>query len=131
MQPVDSGKIEITLASDPRLLAGISGAVNNVAESAGMDELARANLVAAIEDACHAAFNQLAEDESSVKMILGAAGGHVEVVLLLQGSAAKGDRPEKVQRALNGRIDKISREVRGDTVRISLVKNISTQTAKR
>ncbi len=60
MQPTDNGKIEITLSSDPRLLAGVSGAVNNVAESAGMDESARANLVAAIEDACHAAFDQLA-----------------------------------------------------------------------
>src|SRR5579864_4764606 len=131
MQPTDSGRIEITLSSDPRLLAGISGAVNHVAEVAGMDESARANLVAAIEDACQAAFNQLAENESSIKMILGATGGQVEAVLLLQGSAAKGDRLEKVQRALNGRIDKVTREVRGDTVRISLVKNISTQTAKR
>ena len=113
------------------MLAGISGAVNHVAEVAGMDESARANLVAAIEDACQAAFNQLAENESSIKMILGATGGQVEAVLLLQGSAAKGDRLEKVQRALNGRIDKVTREVRGDTVRISLVKNISTQTAKR
>jgi hypothetical protein len=131
MQPTDSGKVEITLSSDPRLLAGVSGAVNNVAETAGMDESARANLVAAIEDACHAAFDQLAENESSIKMMLGASAEHVEVELILQGSAAKGDRPEKVQRALNGRIDKITREVRGDTVRISLVKNISTQTAKR
>lgn len=131
MQPTDNGIVEITLASDPRLLAGISGAVNHVAEVAGMEESARANLVAAIEDACQAAFNQLPENDSSIKMILATTGGHVEVVLMLQGSAAKGDRPEKVQRALNGRIDKISREVRGDTVRISLAKNISTQTAKR
>jgi hypothetical protein len=131
MQPTDNPKIEMTLSSDPRLLAGMSGAVNHVAEVAGMDESARANLVAAIEDACHAAFDQLPENEASIKMILGSAGGHVEVGLLLQGSAAKGDRPEKVQRALNGRIDKITREVRGDTVRIVLIKNISTQTAKR
>jgi hypothetical protein len=131
MQPTETGRVELTLSSDPRLLAGISGAVNHVAEAAGMDESARANLVAGIEDACQAAFNQLPENESSIKMILGSAGGHVEVVLMLQGSAARGDRPEKVQRALNGRIDKITREVRGDTVRISLVKNISTHTAKR
>jgi hypothetical protein len=64
-------------------------------------------------------------------MVLGNAGGHIEAVLMLQGGAAKGDRPEKIQRALNGRIDKISREVRGDTVRIVLAKNISTHSAKR
>jgi hypothetical protein len=131
MQPTDNGKVEMTLSSDPRLLAGISGAVNHVAEVAGMDESARANLVAAIEDACHVAFDQLVEDNASIKMTLGCASGNVEAVLMLQGSAAQGDRPEKIQRALNGRIDKINREVRGDTVRIVLVKNISTHTAKR
>ncbi len=131
MQPTENGKIELTLSSDPRLLAGVSGAVNHVAEVAGMDESARANLVAAIEDACNLAFDRLNESEASVKMTLGCASGNVEAVLTLQGSAAQGDRPEKIQRALNGRIDKINREVRGDTVRIILTKNISTHTAKR
>jgi len=131
MQPTDNGKIELTLSSDPRLLAGVSGAVNHVAEVAGMDESARANLVAVIEDACHVAFDQLPEEEASIKMILGTVGGHIEATLMLQGSAAKGERPEKIQRALNGRIDKINREVCGDTVRILLVKNISTHSAKR
>ena len=121
----------MTLSSDPRLLAGVSGAVNHVAEVAGMDESARANLVAAIEDACNVAFDHLAEDEASVKLALGSGTGNVEAALTLQGAAAQGDRPEKIQRALNGRIDKINREVRGDTVRILLVKNISTHTAKR
>jgi hypothetical protein len=131
MQPTDNGKIEMTLSSDPRLLAGVSGAVNHVAEVAGMDESARANLVAAIEDACNVAFDRLSENSASIKMSLGCTGGSVEVALTLDGSAAKSDRPEKIQRALNGRIDKINREVHGDSVRILLVKNISTQTAKR
>jgi hypothetical protein len=131
VQPTESHKIDLTLSSDPRLLAGVSGAVNHVAEVAGMDESARANLVVAIEDACNVAFDHLAEDDASIKMTLGCASGNVEAVLTLQGSAAQGDRPEKIQRALNGRIDKINREVRGDTVRILLVKNISTHTAKR
>jgi len=131
VQPTETGRVEIKLASDPRLLAGISGAVNHVAEVAGMDEASRANLVAAIEDACHVAFEKLAADDGSIQMILGSAGGHVEAVLLLKGSAAKGDRPEKIQRALNGRIDKINREDRRDAVRILLVKNISTHAAKR
>jgi hypothetical protein len=131
LQPTENSKIEMSLSSDPRLLAGVSGAVNHVAEVAGMDESARANLVAAIEDACNVAFDHLAEDEASIKMMLGCASGSVEVALTLQGSAAKGDRPEKIQRALNGRVDKINREVRGDSVRIVLTKNISTQTAKR
>ena len=121
----------MTLSSDPRLLAGVSGAVNHVAEVAGMDESARANLVAAMEDACNVAFDRLNESEASIKMTLGSTSGNVEVVLELQGSAAQGDRPEKIQRALNGRIDKINREVRGDTVRIAITKNISTHTAKR
>ena len=131
MQPTETTKVEITLSSDPRLLAGVSGDVNHVAEVAGMDESSRANLVAAIEDACHAAFDQLSEDQAAIQLMLGSAGGQVEAVLTLKGSAAKGSRPEQIQRALNGRIDKINREVRGDSVRIVLVKNISTQTAKR
>lgn len=131
MQPTENGKIEMTLSNDPRLLAGVSGAVNHVAEVAGMDESARANLVAAIEDACHSAFEGLNENEASIKMDLACTGGSVEVALTLEGTAAKSDRPEKIQRALNGRIDKINREVHGDSVRILLVKNISTQTAKR
>jgi hypothetical protein len=131
MQPTDNGKIELTLSSDPRLLAGVSGAVNYVAEVAGMDESARANLVAAIEDACHVAFDKLPENDACIKMTLACPGGFVEVALTLEGNAAKSDRPEKIQRALTGRIDKINREVHGDSVRILLVKNISTQTAKR
>jgi hypothetical protein len=130
MQPTDNGKIEMTLSSDPRLLAGVSGAVNHVAEVAGMDESARANLVAAIEDACNVAFDRVTENEASIKMTLGSTNGSVEVELTLEGSAAKSDRPEKIQRALDGRIDKINREVHADSVRILLVKNISTQTAK-
>jgi hypothetical protein len=131
VQPTDGGKIEMTLSSDARLLAGVSGAVNHVAEAAGMDEAARANLVAAIEDACHVAFDQLKENEASIKMTLGCSGGHIEAVLTLQGSAAQVARTEKIQRALNGRIDKISCEARGDTSRLVLVKNISTPSAKR
>jgi hypothetical protein len=117
VQPTETGKVEITLSSDPRLLAGVSGAVNHVAEAAGMDESSRANLVAAIEDACHAAFDQLPEDKSTIQLMLGSAGSHIDAVLMLKGSAAKSDRPEKIQRALTGRI--------------VLVKNISTHTAKR
>lgn len=113
------------------MLAGISGAVNHVAEAAGMDEASRANLVAAIEDACHVAFEKLPAGDGLVQMELGSSNGHLDAVLLLKGTAAKDDRPEKIQRALNGRIDKINREARGDTVRISLVKNISTHAAKR
>jgi hypothetical protein len=132
MQPTENGmRVEMTLSSDPRLLAGVSGAVNHVAEAAGMDESSRANLVAAIEDACHVAFDHLSEDDAPIRMSLGCTGGSVEVALTLRGSAAKGDRPDKIQRALNGRIDKINREVRGDSVRIFLTKNISTHTAKR
>jgi hypothetical protein len=121
----------MTLSSDPRLLAGVSAAVNNVAENAGMDESSRANLVAAIEDACNVAFDGLPEDDVPIQLTLGCTNGCVEAVLILRGSAAKSDRPEKIQRALNGRIDRINREVNGDTIRIALTKNISTHTAKR
>ena len=131
MQKIETGKVELTLSRDPRLLAGVAGAVNHFAETAGMDESARANLVAAIEDACNEAFVQLPKANASIEMSLESPPGAVETVLIFHGAAAQSERVEKIQRAVGGRLDRVARESESGTIRLTLIKNAAAPRRKR
>lgn len=131
MEKIETGKVELTLSRDPRLMAGVSGAVNHFAETAGMDESVRAVLVAAIEDACNEAFQQFPKSDASVEMSLESPPGRVETVLIIHGAAAQSERAEKIQRALRDRIDRVARESNSGTIRLILVKNAGVPRAKK
>lgn len=131
MQKTETGRVELTLSRDPRLLAGVAGAVNHFAETAGMDESARASLVAAIEDACNEAFLQLPQSNASIAMSLESPPGCVEAVLIFRGAAAKAERAEKIQRALRDRLDRVTRESESGAIRLILIKNTVTHRKKR
>ena len=131
MQKIETGKVELTLSRDPRLLAGVAGAVNHFADTAGMDESTRANFVAAIEDACNEALLQLPNANASIAMSLESTAGSVEAVLIFRGAAAKAERAEKIQDILRDRLDRVSRESESGTIRLILVKNAAAPRSKR
>ncbi len=96
-----------------------------------MDEPGRAALVAAIEDACQEAFHLLPHGEGRIEMSLAAVDGRIEAILTFSGVTGQNDRAEKIQRALSGRIDRVTQDSRGDTIRLTLVKNLRAHGPKR
>lgn len=96
-----------------------------------MNESARANLVAAIEDACQEAFQQFPNANASIEMSLESPPGRVEAVLIFRGAAAQSDRADKIQLALKGRLDKVAKEANTGTTRLILVKNAAAPQRKK
>lgn len=130
MQPTEIGKVELKFSGDSRILAGVSGAVNHLAEVAGMDEAGRATLVAAIEDACQEAFHLLSNGEALIEMSLATVNGRIEAVMTFHGVKGEAGGAEKIQRTLSGRIDRVTQDARGGTIRLTLVKNLGAHGAK-
>jgi hypothetical protein len=130
VQPTEIGKVELKFSGDSRILAGVSGAVNHLAEVAGMDEPERATLVAAIEDACQEAFHLVPNGEPLIEMSLATVNGRIEAVMTLHGMNGESGGAEKIQRTLAGRIDRVMQDARGDTIRLTLVKNLGAHGSK-
>jgi uncharacterized protein (DUF2147 family) len=106
-------------------------AVNHFAEAAGLDEGARANLVAAFDDAFHEVFGNPAKNSNPVQMSIAAPGGKIEAVLLFRGDHAKAEKGEKIRSLLAGKLDSVSLESSGDTICLKLVKKLSPPRKKR
>ena len=124
----DTGRVELIFTSDPRLLAGVSGAVNHVAEAAGFSETARAELVAAVEDACQEALKEVANAKENVRLTVEPSVDGVEAVLEFKpaGSAAQNSAAVPPQSRL--KLDSVRRETKGDRARIILSKKNSHDT---
>jgi hypothetical protein len=125
LEPSETGKLELTVTGDPRLLAAVSAAVNHFAEAAGLDEGTRANLVAAFEDAFHEVFGNPGRNSNPVQMSIAAPKGKIEAMLLFRGDNAKPEKGEKIRALLAGKLDSVALESSGDTIRLKLVKNLS------
>lgn len=119
----ESGRIELTVTGDKRLVAGVAGAVNHVAEAAGLKESARAELVAAVEDACRAALDEMTNNGNRVQVILDNPPGKIEIVLEYKPthSAAENTRGDLAMRA---RVDSVVREATKNGTRVTLQKKV-------
>ena len=102
-----------------------------MAESCGLDEARRAELVAALEDALQAAFQGESGDDSSVELVLTAGPGRIESVLTFRGGAHRDSRAENIQKVLHGRLDSVKVDVQGETTRLTLVKSPPARGKKR
>jgi hypothetical protein len=109
----------------------VSAAVNHFAEAAGLDEGARAEFVAAFEDAFHELFCNASRNSKPVQMSIAAPKGKVEAVLLFHGESAQAKKGEKIQALLAGKLDSVALESSGDTIRLKMVKNYSPSRKKR
>ena len=119
----ESGRIELTVSGDKRLVAGVAGAVNHVAEAAGLKESARVELVAAVEDACRAALDEVTNNGNRVQVILDNPPGKIEIVLEYKPthSAAENTRGDLAMRA---RVDSLVRESTKNGTRVTLQKKV-------
>ena len=131
MGQTESGRVDLKFTKDSRILAGVSGAVSHMADVAGMEESRRAELVAALEDALHAAFDGKFHDDSPVDMTIAPPAGHLEVVFTFHGDSADGKRAKEIQSVLRDRLDKVTLDVAAGKSRITLVKEASARTKKR
>jgi hypothetical protein len=120
----ETGRVEICFTSDSRLLAGVAGAVNHVAEAAGLDENARAELVAAVEDACQEALAQVSKDNKSVALSVEALPDAVEAVLEFQSPAGSSTVPPSAGNKSRHKLDSVRRENRDGNARIILSKKL-------
>ena len=117
----ETGRIELTLTGDSRILAGVSGAVSHVAEAAGLKESARAELIAAVEDACKAALSEVSNNGNGVKMTVDQPLGKIEVVLEYKPVTAMSP-DSRVDLAIRAKMDGVMREATKNGTRLTLVK---------
>jgi hypothetical protein len=120
------GRVQLSVTADSRLLAGIAGAVNHVAEAAGLAESARADLIAAVEDICEQAIQGAAPDQRHIEISLEPRADKVEVVLEFSNAAASKDpRVQGGEEAARLHVDSVSREKSGKQTRVTLTKKIA------
>jgi len=119
----ESGRIELIVSGDKRLVAGVTGAVNHVAGAAGLKESARAELIAAVEDACRAALDEVSNNGHHVHLSLDNPPGKIEIVLEYEAThaAAENSRGDLAMRA---RVDSVVRESTKNGTRITLQKKV-------
>ena len=81
----DPGRVVLRLSNDLRLIAGVAAAVGHIAERAGCDARAQAELVAAAEEACRDTLPLLTDAEAPLEVIIEDFPDRVEVTLEHQG----------------------------------------------
>lgn len=117
------GRVQLCVTDDPRLLAGIAGAVNHVAEAAGLGESARADLIAAVEDICEEAMQGAVPGQRRIQMTLAPLDGRIEIVIEFPSpAAAQNPRAQGREEAARLLVDSVSRENSGKQVRVTLTK---------
>ncbi len=78
--------IQLSMVSDERFLAAVSSAVAWIAGQAGLESAAQADLVAAVEEACHDTFPLLSKDAPLLDVIVERLADRVEVSLEHHGA---------------------------------------------
>jgi hypothetical protein len=131
LERTETGRLELTISSDPRLLAGVSAALYHFAEVAGLDEPAKAELVAAFEDAFHEIFGGVSQNSKPIEMSIAAPAGKIETILLFPGDSLHAEKGEKVRKLLTGKLDSVRLETSGDSSRLHLVKNLASPRKKK
>ncbi len=130
----DVGRIELKLSSDPRLVAGVGGAIGHVAERVGCDPGAQANLVAAAEEACRDTFPLLGSAGAQLGVTIEDFPDRVEVTLEYRGppgpapessAALEADAPAgRSGHKLLAHVDRLRCGTQGGVSHMTLVKYI-------
>ena len=132
----DPGRVVLKLSNDPRLMAGVSGAVEHMAERAGCDARACADLIVAAEEACRETFPLLPAADAQLAVTIEDFPDRVEVTFEYQGQtrpaagldtfAVPGAEEEGglSGRKLLARVDRVQFDTQDATSRLTLVKYI-------
>jgi hypothetical protein len=119
----EAKSIRLHIDADPRLAAAVGGAARYLADEAGMENDAVAQLQAAVIAACRELFSSLKEDHPSLNVTLTRLRDRIEVSLSHEGTspqAAGWDGNE-----VPAGIDRIQHETQGNLVVTRLTKYIN------
>jgi hypothetical protein len=128
--------IRLQIDADPRLAAGVGGAVRYLADAAGMENDATAQLQGAVVAACKEAFEHLTESHPHLNVTLTRLSDRIEVALSYEGDTAPAVGLDTIAKSasqddaagggsvLNG-VDRIQYETQGKTAVTRLTKYIS------
>ncbi len=120
----DSGRVVLKLSNHPGLVAAVAGAVGHVAARAGCDARARADLIAAAEEACRNAFSRLATADAQLGVTIEGFPDRVVVTLEHKGPPALGAaEPGGLSGGkLLAQVDRVQYDTKGDVSRMILTK---------
>ena len=135
----------LRLTNDARLVAAAGGAVGHFADRAGLDAHARADLVAATEEACRDTFPLLTPSDPVLGVQIEGFPDRIEVTFEHHGQQVPTAGPEGFAapggegsgaggssgRRLLSRVDRVKYNIEGGTSRMTLVKYAHAQPGKK
>lgn len=136
----DGNPVLFDLSKDPRLVSGVVGAVEHVAQRAGLVPEECQNLIAATQQACLDTFKLLAEEDGRLNVCIQDFPDRIEVILEHRGEslpsagldtfvnlAARGEGTSDLAGLeLIARVDRVLYHTESGTSRMTLVKYISS-----
>jgi hypothetical protein len=123
----EAKNIRLQIDADPRLAAAVGGAARYLADAAGMENEAVAQLQGAVIAACREVFAHLREDHPSLNVTLTRLADRIEVSISHEGTSphsASWDGKE-----VPTGIDRIQHETQGNLAVTRLTKYINNQGA--
>jgi hypothetical protein len=133
----ETKSIRLLVDADPRLAAAVGGAVRYLADAAGMENDATAQLQAAVIAACREAFEHLSDNHPHLDVTLTRRSDRIEVVISYEGETAPAVGLDTIARSasqdgadpggggpFNG-VDRIQYETQGNVAVTRLTKYIS------
>jgi hypothetical protein len=132
----ESKTIRLQIDADPRLAAAVGGAVRYLADAAGMENDATAQLQAAVIAACLAAFEHLSGDRPHLNATLTRLSDRIEVALSHEGGTAPAADPPTLAKSASqaakpgdsgvwSGVDRVQYEMQGNVTVTRLTKYIS------
>jgi anti-sigma regulatory factor (Ser/Thr protein kinase) len=130
--PNESGRVVLKLSNDPRLVASVAGAVGHIAERAGFDTGAQADLVAAAEEALRQTFPLLANAGALLGVTVEDFPDRVEVTLEHRGHPLPASQQTGglTGPKLLARVDRVQYDTQGGVSRMTLIKYIRPQSSE-
>jgi anti-sigma regulatory factor (Ser/Thr protein kinase) len=124
------GRVHMRLSGDPRLVAGVGGAVQRMAERAGLGEAAAAALASATEEACQNTFPLLQPSDPFLSVGVFSFHDHLEVTVEHRGVEEPSAGLDTFLRGggettgldLMARVDRVQYDTAGGTSRTTLIK---------
>ncbi|HEY1925357.1 MAG TPA: hypothetical protein VGG58_08890 [Candidatus Acidoferrum sp.] len=116
----ESKTIKLLLDADPRLAAAVGGVARYLADAAGMENDAIAQLQAAVVTACNEAFQLLTRAHPKLTATITRLSDRIEVVLSCEGANAPGQNTVSL-----GGVDKVQHETQGNAIITRLTKFIN------
>jgi hypothetical protein len=116
----ESRSIKVLLDADPRFASAVGGVARYLADAAGMENDAIAQLQAAVVTASKEAFQLLTPAHPQLTATITRLSDRIEVVLSCESANAPGKNPMSL-----GGVDKVQQETQGNVIITRLTKFIN------